>query len=66
LLDPQTGRIRTRLVDVTAEAYAVARDYMVRLEPSDFQSPQLAQLAAQTNIDERTFAQQFGVGRKRA
>ena len=35
LLDPATGRIRTRLVDVGSEAYAVARDYMVRLERDD-------------------------------
>jgi 6-phosphofructokinase 1 len=35
LLDPESGRIRTRMVDVHAESYHVARDYMVRLEPSD-------------------------------
>jgi ATP-dependent phosphofructokinase / diphosphate-dependent phosphofructokinase len=66
LLDPQTGRIRTRLVDVSAESYAVARDYMVRLEPQDLEAPFLAQLAAQTKLDERTFARQFAVGKKRA
>jgi ATP-dependent phosphofructokinase / diphosphate-dependent phosphofructokinase len=65
LLDPQTGRIRTRLVDVHAEAYAVARDYMVRLEPSDFSEQQLAQLAAQTNLSPAVFQDQF-LGRKRA
>ena len=36
LLDPQTGRIRTRQVDRSTEAYRVARDYMVYLEPADF------------------------------
>ncbi len=36
LLDPETGRIRTRQVDLTTEAYRVARDYMVYLDPSDF------------------------------
>ncbi len=66
LLDPKTGRIRTRHVDVSAESYAVARDYMVRLEPKDFEAPLLAQLAAQTKLDERTFARQFAVGRKPA
>ena len=39
LLDPKTGRIRTRQVDLTTEAYRVARDYMVRLEPPDFSDP---------------------------
>ena len=29
---PQTGRIRTRQVDITTEAYRVARDYMVCLD----------------------------------
>lgn len=42
LLDPQTGRIRTRCVDVHAESYQVARDYMVRLEPSDLSDETLA------------------------
>jgi len=65
LVDPQTGRIRTRLVDINAEAYIVARDYMVRLEPKDLQPPLLARLAAQTNLDEQTFARRFGVGRIR-
>jgi hypothetical protein len=65
LLDPTTGRIRTRLVDVSAEAYAVARDYMVRLEPSDLEEPQLAQLAAQTNLSPGVFRAQF-LGKKHA
>ncbi len=59
LLDPVTGRIRTRLVDVTSEAYRVARDYMVRLEPSDFEPPQLQRLAAQTNLSPAAFAGRF-------
>jgi ATP-dependent phosphofructokinase / diphosphate-dependent phosphofructokinase len=65
LLDPQTGRIRTRHIDVHSEAYAVARDYMVRLEPSDFSDAQLAQLAAQTKLSADVFQDQF-LGRKRA
>ncbi|HKU81274.1 MAG TPA: diphosphate--fructose-6-phosphate 1-phosphotransferase [Candidatus Tumulicola sp.] len=59
LLDPQTGRIRTRLVDVTTEAYRVARDNMVRLEPEDFDDPALAQVAAQTNLTPQQFRAQF-------
>jgi 6-phosphofructokinase 1 len=60
LLDPETGRIRTRHVDLTTEAYRVARDYMVRLEPPDFSDPQsLAQLAAQTTLDSAQFREQF-------
>lgn len=60
LLDPQTGRIRTRQVDLTTEAYRVARDYMVYLEPDDFTDhAQLAALAAQTNLDAASFRRQF-------
>jgi ATP-dependent phosphofructokinase / diphosphate-dependent phosphofructokinase len=59
LIDPQTGRIRTRLVDVTTEAYRVARDNMVRLEPEDLDSPQIERIAAQTTLDPQTFRRQF-------
>jgi ATP-dependent phosphofructokinase / diphosphate-dependent phosphofructokinase len=64
LLDPDTGHIRTRSVDVRGEAYAVARDYMVRLEPPDFEEPKLAQLAAQTKLSAPVFREQF-LDRKR-
>jgi 6-phosphofructokinase 1 len=60
LLDPSTGRIRTRQVDLTTEAYRVARDYMVYLEPDDFtDGARLAALAAQTNLDAAAFREQF-------
>ena len=36
-LDPSTGRGRMRYVDVDTEGYRVARDYMVRLVPRDFE-----------------------------
>jgi 6-phosphofructokinase 1 len=32
-----TGKTRIRLVDLDAEHYGVAREYMVRLESSDFE-----------------------------
>jgi ATP-dependent phosphofructokinase / diphosphate-dependent phosphofructokinase len=59
LLDPKTGRIRTRQVDITSEAYRVARDYMVRLEAGDFEGERLAKLAAQTNLDPQAFRREF-------
>lgn len=59
LLDPATGRIRTRLVDVTTEAYRVARDTMVRLDPDDLEEPALSPIAACTNLAPREFARQF-------
>jgi ATP-dependent phosphofructokinase / diphosphate-dependent phosphofructokinase len=59
LLDPATGRIRVRLVDVTTESYQVARSYMIRLESEDLAEPQLSRLAAQTNLSPGTFQAQF-------
>ena len=59
LLDPDTGRIRTRSVDVHAEAYGVARDYMVRLEPQDMGTSQLTRLASQTKLSPAEFRSRF-------
>lgn len=60
LLDPKTGRIRMRLVDTTAQAYRVARDYMVRLEPPDFaDAERLQALAAQTQLSPAEFRAAF-------
>lgn len=60
LLDPSTGRIRTRLVDVNAEAYSVAREYTIRLEPADFKEPALSRLAATANLAPDAFVARFG------
>ncbi len=59
LLDPQSGRIRVRLVDVTTESYEVARKYMIRLESSDLAEPILSRLAAQTSLSSEDFAARF-------
>ena len=64
LLDPSTGRIRTRQVDTSSQAYRVARDYMVRLEPPDFGNPEhLAELAAQTNLKPDEFREPVRIRR---
>jgi len=60
LQDPQTGRVRVRMVDVTTEAYEVARSYMIRLEPGDLSEPRLSQLASQTNLSPEAFSAAFG------
>jgi 6-phosphofructokinase 1 len=39
LLDPETGTIRVRRVDVRSEAYATLAAYMIRLEPDDLDDP---------------------------
>lgn len=65
LIDPATGRIRVRLVDVTAESYEVARKYMIRLEPADLEEPRLSRLSVQTSLTPQEFTRRFaGVGRE--
>jgi len=59
LLDPATGRIRTRRVDVTAESYQVARSYMIRLEAEDLEEPMLSRLAKETNLSPDAFKTRF-------
>ncbi|MGH7661274.1 MAG: 6-phosphofructokinase, partial [Vulcanimicrobiaceae bacterium] len=59
LTDPATGRIRVRLVDITAESYEVARKYTIRLEPGDLEEPKLSHLAVQTSIGPQEFASRF-------
>jgi ATP-dependent phosphofructokinase / diphosphate-dependent phosphofructokinase len=36
-IDPATGRGRQRFVDIDTESYQVAREYMVRIGPKDFE-----------------------------
>ena len=61
LLDPVGGRVKTRIIDITSDHYKVARDYMIRLEPADFQdSDALAGLAAAAGVSPRELARVFG------
>jgi 6-phosphofructokinase len=60
LIDPATGRIRIRTVDVSTESYQVARSYMIRLEPSDLKEPALAGIAANTRLSAQEFKARFG------
>lgn len=59
-LDPETGRGRQRAVDVHTEGYRVARDYMVRLGPEDFRSPDwVATLGKAAGLTPDEFVAQF-------
>ena len=60
MINPATGRMRPRKVDVTSEAYECARRYMIRLERPDFEEPQLSKLAATVNITPEQFRARFG------
>ena len=61
MLNPQTGRMQVRKVNVDGEAYECSRRYMIRLEHEDFRRPrQLAALAAVVGMKPAEFKQRFG------
>ncbi len=59
LLDPETGRIKVRFVDVSTESYRVARSYMIRLEPRDLKEPALSRIAVYTGLGAEDFRNRF-------
>ncbi len=61
MLNPKTGRMTVRKVNVNGEAYECACHYMIRLEHADFEAPaQLKKLAASISMTPREFRQRFG------
>jgi 6-phosphofructokinase 1 len=61
LMDPRTGKIRVRYVDVESEMYQTLAAYMIRLKPEDFDDPEtLAALAKAGNMSEPEFLARFG------
>lgn len=60
-IDRATGRGRQRFVDVDTESYRVARDYMVRLGPKDFNDEAwVSRLAAAGGFTPDDFRGHFG------
>jgi len=60
LIDKKTGRIATRLVDMDNPYYKMCRDYMIRLEKSDFDDhKRLSRLARLANCTPEEFRSQF-------
>ncbi len=61
LRDPETGRIRIRRVDLGSEYYTVAREYMIRLDPEDWNDDQLVSgMAEAANLSPVEFKRVFG------
>jgi ATP-dependent phosphofructokinase / diphosphate-dependent phosphofructokinase len=60
MIDPETKRMRPRKVDIRGEAYEVARRYMIRLEPSDFEDPELGHVSNSAGMPPETFRKTFG------
>ncbi len=61
IMDPVTGRMRVRMVDVTSDRYKIARSYMLRLKKEDLDDKvELAHLARAANMTPALFKQRFG------
>jgi 6-phosphofructokinase 1 len=61
MLDPKTGRMQNRKVNVDGEAFECACAYMIRLEREDFEdAKKLAKLAAVIKVTPEQFRAQFG------
>jgi 6-phosphofructokinase 1 len=61
IMDPTTGRMRVRMVDVESDYYKIARSYMLRLRREDFDDArELAKLAAAANTTVDAFRAMFG------
>lgn len=59
-IDPSTGKVKVRTVDVTSETYTVGRKYMIRLEKEDFSPQNLRRLARAANLTVSQFRNRFG------
>lgn len=61
IMDPVTGRMRVRMVDIQSDRYKIARSYMLRLRREDFTDRhELARLAAVANTTPEGFRERFG------
>jgi 6-phosphofructokinase 1 len=60
MMDPKTGRIRVRYVDVESEMYQTLDAYMIRLKTEDFERPESVEaLAKAGNLDPAEFTRRF-------
>jgi 6-phosphofructokinase 1 len=60
IMDPVTGRMRVRMVDVDSDRYKIARSYMLRLKPKDFEDKvELARLSQAANMKPAEFREKF-------
>ena len=59
--DPETRRVRIRLVNVESSSYRVAREYMIRLDRQDVEDPdRLRPIAAAAGLTASAFCDRYG------
>jgi 6-phosphofructokinase 1 len=60
IIDRQTGKVKVRMVDTTADSYQIALKYMIRLEKEDFENSETLQgLAKTAGLSVKEFRQRF-------
>lgn len=60
MVDPASGKAKVRMVDVTAQSYQIARQYMIRLSGEDFKDPvALDRYAALVRLSPEAFQHRF-------
>ena len=60
MLDPKTGKIRVRYVDLESEAYQTLNAYMIRLKKEDFENSEtVTAIAKAGNLTETEFVARF-------
>ena len=60
MVDPVSGRAKVRMVDITAQSYQIARQYMIRLSEEDFKDPvALGRCAALVGMSPEAFQRRF-------
>jgi 6-phosphofructokinase 1 len=60
MVDPVSGRAKVRMVDITAQSYQIARQYMIRLSEEDLKDPvALGRCAALAGLSPEAFHSRF-------
>jgi 6-phosphofructokinase len=60
IMNPDTGRMRVRMVDVMSDRYKIARSYMLRLRPEDFtDAVEIERLSRTAHLTQEQFKDQF-------
>jgi len=59
LMDPITGKIAARKVDVTAQSYKVLREYTWQLKKEDLVEPKLSMIAKASNMSPEEFVAKY-------
>ncbi len=60
IMDPQTGRMRVRMVNLESDRYRIARSYMIRLRRGDLDDElEMENLANVVGLSPEDFAREF-------